>query len=310
MVYRQKQVFVGAVRDLSISLTGRFGDEGRRLRSDVDALEAALRGWDQSIAAFETAPQGGPRWTPMRRRPWARSTWTATACRTPLRAFDAAAKLAPRRADVHQFAAMVHGLAGPPRRGPAGAAAGPGHPARRRRHQVRDRALHDGSWARPSPAATVFTSFHQAALKQLSGPQHVEAPFSRPGLLRQTAGVAPLFPPAPYVAGLRAPDEGPIRGGHRGVPEGARGRSAAGTVEPAPIDCSQGAPRYAPATCRARCDTCPRRSPPTRTGRKRTGSWASPRAWTNSSNRAWPPSRRRFGCSRPTSAPGWAWPTC
>ncbi len=197
VVYRQKQVFVGAVRDLSISLIGRFGDEGRRLHSDVDALEAALRGWDQSIAAFETALKAG-RVDADAQAALGTVYLDRYRLQDALRAFDAAAKLAPRRADVHQFAAMVHGLAGRP--------AEALRELRRAQAIQPDDAVTRYEIARytmelgeASPAATVFTSFHQAALKQLSGPQHVEAPFSRPGLLRQTAGVAPLFPPAPYA---------------------------------------------------------------------------------------------------------------
>ena len=112
-VYQRKQVFVAAVRDLSISLTGRVGDEGRRLGSDIDALETALRGWDQAIAGFETALRAG-----------GLDAESHTALGTVYldrfrlddarRAFDAAAALDSRRADVHRFAAMVHDLAGRP----------------------------------------------------------------------------------------------------------------------------------------------------------------------------------------------------
>ena len=112
-VYQRKQVFVAAVRDLSISLTGRVGDQGRRLGSDIDALETALRGWDQAIAGFETA---------LRSRGLDAESDTALGTvyldRFRLddarRAFDAAAALDSRRADVHRFAAMVHDLAGRP----------------------------------------------------------------------------------------------------------------------------------------------------------------------------------------------------
>src|SRR5262245_2314178 len=55
--YRQKQQFVGAIRQLSIVLSGRFGDEGRILRSSIDGLETALQRWDQAIVAFEAAVQ-------------------------------------------------------------------------------------------------------------------------------------------------------------------------------------------------------------------------------------------------------------
>jgi tetratricopeptide (TPR) repeat protein len=196
-VFRQKQVFVGAVRDLAIALTGRFGDEGSRLRAQVDALEAALGGWDQSIAAFGTTVRAG-RMDADAQAALGTVYLDRYRVADALRAFEAAAKLAPRRADVHRFAAMAHGLAD--------------RPAEALRELRRAQALepddavtayeiarYSTEPGQPPPALTVFASFHQAASKQLSGTRHVEAPFSRPGLLRQTAGVAPLFPPAPYV---------------------------------------------------------------------------------------------------------------
>ena len=195
--FRQKPVIVAAIRDLSISLTGRFGDEGRRLRSDVDALEAALRGWDQSIAAFETALKAGRADADAQT---ALGTVYLDRYRLPdaLRAFEAGAKMAPRRADVRQFAAMVHGLAGRPadavRELRRAQDIQPGDAVTK--YEIARYTMELGE---ASPAAAVFTSFHQAAAKQLSALQHVESPFSRPGLLRQTAGVAPLFPPAPFV---------------------------------------------------------------------------------------------------------------
>jgi tetratricopeptide (TPR) repeat protein len=212
-VFRQKQVFVGAVRDLSIALTGRFGDEGRRARAQVDALEASLRGWDESIATFETAFRA------------ARTDADAQAAlgtvyldryrlADALRALDAAARLAPRRADVHRFAAMAHGLAG--------------RPAEALRELRRAQALEPGdavtayeiarysteTGQAPPPAA--FSAFRQAATKQLGATLHVEAPFSRPGLLRQTAGVAPLFPPAPYVQAFESLMQGRFEEGIAG----------------------------------------------------------------------------------------------
>ncbi len=201
VVYRQKQAFVGAVRDLSIALTGRFGDEGRRLRSDVDALESALRRWDEAIVAFESAIRAG--------RPDA-DAQTALGTvyldrfrlQDALRSFDAAAGLAPRRADVHRFAAMVHGLANRPadaiRELRRALAIQPDDVVSR--YEIARFTMEVGD---ASPAPAVFTSFHEAALKQLGGP-HAEAPFTRAGLLRQSAGVAPLFPPAQYVQAFEA----------------------------------------------------------------------------------------------------------
>ena len=195
-VFGRKQAFVAGLRDLSISLTGRFGDEGNRLRADVDALEAALRSWDQSIAAFEAASKAG-RMDADGHAALGTVYLDRYRLQDALRSFDSAAKLAPRRADVHRFAAMVHDLAGRPadalRELRRAQAIQPEDAVTR--YEIARFTIELGETA----PALVFTSFHEAALKQLSAVQHVEAPFTRPGLLRQAAGVAPLFPPAPYV---------------------------------------------------------------------------------------------------------------
>jgi tetratricopeptide (TPR) repeat protein len=105
-IYERKQEFVAAVRQLAISLAGRFGNEGLRLQSDIDSLESALRRWDDAIAAFEkTLAQHGDD----------ADAYTAAGAvyldryRTDdaLRSFEAAAKLDAGRADVQKFIAMT-----------------------------------------------------------------------------------------------------------------------------------------------------------------------------------------------------------
>jgi tetratricopeptide (TPR) repeat protein len=195
-VYQRKQVFVAAVRDLSISLTGRVGDEGRRLRADIDTLETALRGWDQAIGALEAA---------LRARGLDAESHTALGTvyldrfrlDDAVRAFDAAAGLDPRRVDVHRFTAMVHDLAGRPtdavRALTRAAAIQPGDVVTS--YEIARHVMEMGD---ASPAQAGFTAFQDAALKQLGAPP-IEPPFTRPGLLRQSSGVAPIFPPALYV---------------------------------------------------------------------------------------------------------------
>jgi tetratricopeptide (TPR) repeat protein len=195
-VYERKQQFVGALRDLSIALTGRFGDEGRRLPALVDALDTRLRAWDEAVAAFEKALGTGRLDADAHT---ALGTVYLDRFRLPeaLRAFAAAAKLAPRRADVHRFTAMAHGLAG--------------RPAEARRALLRAAALQPDDVATryelarlametTAPAPAALAAFQQAAVKQMGVEVPGEAPFTRPGLVRQSAGVSPLFPPAPYVA--------------------------------------------------------------------------------------------------------------
>jgi tetratricopeptide (TPR) repeat protein len=198
-LFQRKQAFVTAVRELSISLTGRFGDEGSRLRSDLDALDAALRQWDQAIAAFENALRAGVLDADVHT---ALGSVYLDRYRLDdaLRSFGAAATLEPRRADTYRFIAMTHGLA----RHPAEAAQAWARAAALRpddaevRYEIVRYATGPGD---PSPSSEIFKAFRDAAAAQLAR-EPVDAPFTRPALLRQTAGVAPIFPPAPYVRGF------------------------------------------------------------------------------------------------------------
>ena len=195
-IYQRKQEFVAALRQLSIALTGRFGDEGRSVRSDIDSLENALRRWDQAIVAFEMALQ---------QRGYDTEAHTALGTvyldryrvEDALRSFEAAVKLDARRADVYRFMAMAHGLANRPseavRALTRAAALQPDDAVVR--YEIARYAMETST---SPPSSAIFTSFQDAADKQLAQ-NGTEPPFTRPGLLRQAAGVAPIFPPAPYV---------------------------------------------------------------------------------------------------------------
>src|SRR4051812_38031301 len=48
-----KNAFVAALRQFAESAAGSYGDEGPRLRGELDALQRSLDAWDAGIAAFE-----------------------------------------------------------------------------------------------------------------------------------------------------------------------------------------------------------------------------------------------------------------
>src|SRR5262245_53063871 len=50
---QRKQIFVGALRQLTVALAGTFGDEGTRVRSSIASMSVSLDEWDRSISAFE-----------------------------------------------------------------------------------------------------------------------------------------------------------------------------------------------------------------------------------------------------------------
>ena len=200
-IFERKQAFVAAVRQLSISIAGRFGDEGRRLRADVDAMEAALREWDLAIATFETALRAG-RLDAAAYAALGSVQLDRHRARDAVRSFSAAARLAPKRADVHELLAMAHGLAAQPAEAvkalERAATLQPDNAVVR--YEIARYAMDAGT----APGSTAaFAAFQRAAARHVaSGTGSVT--FARPGLLRQTAGVAPIFPPAPYVAAFAA----------------------------------------------------------------------------------------------------------
>jgi len=200
-IFERKQAFVAALRQFSISIAGRFGDEGRRLRADVDAMESALRDWDQAIAAFEAA---------LRNRRLDADAHIALGSvqldryrvQDAVRSFRAAAALAPKRADIYELLATAHGLATQSAEAvkalERAAALQPDNAVVR--YEIARYAMDAGT----TPGATAaFAALQRAAARhEASGTG--SATFARPGLLRQTAGVAPIFPPAPYVAAFAA----------------------------------------------------------------------------------------------------------
>jgi tetratricopeptide (TPR) repeat protein len=203
-VFQRKQAFVAAIRQFSISIAGRFGDEGRRLQYDVDAMAAALRAWDESIAAFEQTLRG-------RRLEAddhvALGSVQLDRYRVPdaVRSFTAATRLDPKRVDLQVLLAMAHALGG--QRNEAtraltrAAALEPGNVVVR--YELARVTMEAGS---PPRSNEVFTAFQAAAARTLATGGSVT--LTRPALVRQTAGVAPIFPPAPYVPAFAALTDG------------------------------------------------------------------------------------------------------
>lgn len=193
-LFERKQAFVAALRQFSISIAGRFGDEGSRLAADADAMAAALRAWDESIAAFERT---------LRQRRLAADDYVALGmvqldrarAAGAVRSFGAAAKLAPSRADIQQMLAMAHGRNG--QRAEAVRALTRAATLEPQNVVVRYELARHAMETRTPPNADTFSAFQAAAAPHLA--RGATIAFASPGLLRQTAGVAPIFPPAAYV---------------------------------------------------------------------------------------------------------------
>ena len=197
-----KNAFVAALRRFAESVGGSYGDEGPSLPAQLDALQRALDSWDGAIATYEAAAGSAPDATDVHAA-------LASVYLDRLRIEDArrasavAARLDPQRADIHELSAVAYDFAGDTR----GARA----------------ALEKASAAAPDDAVTLYRLSVAAA--SADGPsnsadlqQRVDAarpalpgrsrdaaitPFERAALLRQVAGVEPIFPPQRYVGAFR-----------------------------------------------------------------------------------------------------------
>ena len=241
-----KLEFVAALRAFTRAQTGRVGDEADALRASLDAMRRALGGWDRAIGTLETAAAPLRRTADVHA-----ALATAYLDRhrpdEALRELADAARLDPRRADVHTLRAHAYTMVGRPadaaralqaaaaidprpttvywqaqqwRRAARTPAAGDAGPA-----AVRPPAGSDAAAAREpargaEPGATVDRGLPAGqALRQFialvaAAPGGVVAatqPFERVDLLRQVAGVAPLFPVGLYAAGYAALERGDYR---------------------------------------------------------------------------------------------------
>jgi tetratricopeptide (TPR) repeat protein len=201
-LHQLKTGFVDTLRRFAESAAGSYGDEGVLLAGELDAAQRALEAWDRAIATYEDAS-----------RP-ARSSSDAHAAlgsvyldrsRTgeALAEFKAAARLDPRRIDVHILSAMAYELAGDARN----ASAERDKAAALTPHDMASLYLAAAARAdEDSPAAIEAQRRVDAA--HLSADPTMPLQFNRAGLLRQPAGAAPIFPPQRYVAGFRLIDKG------------------------------------------------------------------------------------------------------
>jgi tetratricopeptide (TPR) repeat protein len=211
-VHALKNAFVAALRQLAESVSGSYGDEGRLLPAQLDALQRALDSWDNAIAIYEAVARS------------AADTADAHAAlgsiyldrlraQDALREFAAAVRLEPRRADIHQLSAMAAALAADPRTALAelehAHAAAPTDAATLYRLSV---ALLESD--RPSRA--VEFQRRVDAERPVAAGRSGNAPavtFERAGLLRQIDGVSPIFPPQIYGRGFGLIEAGQLAEG-------------------------------------------------------------------------------------------------
>jgi tetratricopeptide (TPR) repeat protein len=220
-LHRLKIDFVEALRRFAEAASGSYGDEGSRLSAALETAQRALESWDRTLLAYESKVR----------------TATATAdarialgsvyldrsrLRDALTEFAAAERMDPRRPDVYGLAAMAYELTGDPESAAMqlekAATLAPQDPATLYRLA---KALAEND----SQKGVTAQQQVDAAYLKLSETESPPVQFDRAGLLRQVAGVAPIFPPARYVAAFRLFD-----GGH--YPEGIAALRAASADDP------------------------------------------------------------------------------
>ena len=112
-ISRQKQEFVGAVRQLILALAGTFGDEGPRIRATLQSMGTVLTAWDRSILQLEERVRAGNRPAEVH---LALGVVYLDRYRLDAaqREFAEAGRLNARRADAHTYQALVQTLSNKP----------------------------------------------------------------------------------------------------------------------------------------------------------------------------------------------------
>ena len=202
-IQRARSDFVASLRRLLEALPGTFGDEGPALRAAIAGMAEALGRWDRAIRAYQI---------PLDKVTGNADVHVALGTvqlergrpRQAADEFTAANRLAPDRAQVllllglaldatgrHADAAKAFARAATLPPGSAVAA-----------YAAAQQFRQAGALA---PAVDELRAFHRAVEAHLPAATAARTqPFLRAGLLRESAAVAPIWPPARYVPGFEA----------------------------------------------------------------------------------------------------------
>lgn len=209
-IHQVKLQFVEALRAFTEAQAGTFGDEAATLSASLTGMRRALDRWDQTIANFESVLIGAGRSAEIhvalatvyldRHRPDA-----------ALEELDAAARFGGDRLDVQTLRALAYGLAGARDRAigalEAATTLQPANPTLW--YQLARHAIEAG---RQTDMEAALRGLHAAlrppGVRVVAGTQ---PPFERASLLREVAGISPIFPIAPYADGYAALRDGDYR---------------------------------------------------------------------------------------------------
>lgn len=198
-IHEFKNQFVVAVRQLAEAVSGTYGDEGPRILERIGALEDIQRQWDEAITSYE-ARLASARGSAEAHVALGTVYLDRSRGNDALRELAEARRLDPRRPDALTMASLAHGFLDQPAKAAdalrQAAAMGPANAV-----ILYGFALQSTRSGNVEGARSAMESFvHAAASNQARAPGST---FERAGLLRQAAGVAPIFPPDLYREGFR-----------------------------------------------------------------------------------------------------------
>jgi tetratricopeptide (TPR) repeat protein len=204
--HQRKLVFVAALQRFTRAQAGTFGDEAAELAASIGAMRLALTQWDAAIRALDAMLAARPPGADIH-------VVRATVYLDRHRVDDAvrelleAGRFDPERVDVHTLQALAFDLDRRPsdalralRRAADRDAANPVIA-----YMLAQRAFESGEHVEASRALErVSRALDQSKTSPVAGAAAVIAPFERVDLLRQSAGIAPIFVLASYADGYTA----------------------------------------------------------------------------------------------------------
>ncbi|HEU4689620.1 MAG TPA: tetratricopeptide repeat protein [Vicinamibacterales bacterium] len=198
--HKLKLEFVDALQRFTRAQAGTFGDEGPELRASATAMRESLERWDRAVQQFQAEAK---RLTPAAEAHVAIATVLLNRYRAEdaLRELKAAERDDDGRGDLYALQALAYGVLD--RRQDAvralrrAVALNPDNPA-----LFYTLAQQSTQLEQPADASRARRDFQRAVVRQTDaakGPPAASARFERIDLLRQVAGIAPIFPQARYV---------------------------------------------------------------------------------------------------------------
>ena len=195
-----KLEFIDGLQRFTRAQAGTFADEGPELRASVASMRDALARWDGAVQQFQAEAK---RLTPAADAHIALATVFLDRYRVEdaLRELKAAERTDDGRADIYSLQALAHAVLGQRQEAVRalrrGSALNPDNPA-----AFYSLAQHLTRLGQAADASRAQRDFQRALSRQKvpsAGAQSATTRFERIDLLRQAAGVAPIFLQARYV---------------------------------------------------------------------------------------------------------------